>query len=369
MGDDMRRRQARLAWEAFCDRLKDAGALFARDDFPIDELDIAEGLRYLGRVTHASIERFVDGADPARPYFYPLCNERIKIGGDNPDNRYFAATVSDRHTYRIRGDFRCCSYYSIVATGREEIVSGAKAGALVTTGMLNCESMQSNADGTVHITIGGPPGTLNHLPLDSRSNLVIVRCTIEQGSVHDVPLTIERTDAAARLSTMSTDLVGMRLMAAANHLVQATTFFGNWTAGFQKHVNELPLGDQPYILSTGGDPNILYYLSAWRLQPGQALVFHMERVPPCRTWNLQLCNVWMESLDYTSGRIHLNSRTAQPDADGGMTIVASPVDPGHPNWIDTQNHSGGTLVMRLVGAREPAQVHTRVIDLGAGQSV
>jgi hypothetical protein len=73
----------------------------------------------------------------------------------------------------------------------------------------------------------------------------------------------------------------------------------------------------------------------------------------------------MESLDYTTGRIHVNSQTARMDADGGVTIVASDRDPGHPNWIGTQGHTSGTIVMRLVGASEPALVETRVIEVGA----
>jgi hypothetical protein len=359
------REAAQSAWHAFCDRLKDAGAILVREDFPVDELDLAEGLRYLGRVTHASIERFVDGADPARPYFYPLCNERIKIGGDNPDNLYFAATVSSRYTYRVRGDFRGCSYYSLVATGREEIVQGSRSAKLVTTGLLNSESLATGADGITEITIGAGERPGNHLAIDGRTNLVIVRCTIEEGDARQVPLGIERTDASDAPPPVTTELVAARLMDAANHVCQATTFFGDWTAAFQAHVNELPLGDQPYIHSTGGDPNIQYYLSAWRIEPSQALEFRIPQVPACRTWNLQLCNVWMESLDYTQSRIHVNSRSATPDRDGGVTIVASEEDPGHPNWIRTQGHTSGTIVMRLVGARDPAVVETRLVDHAA----
>jgi hypothetical protein len=363
--DAARRLEAQRAWHGFCERLKDAGEIFTRDDFPLDELDVAEGLRYLGRVTHASIERYVDGADPARPYFYPLCNERIKVGGDNPDNRYYAATVSDRYRYRVHADFRDCSYYSLVVSGRDEIVTGSRGARLVTTGLLNSDSLVRNADGTTQIDVGGDPGARNHLPLDPRSNLLIVRCTIEHGGVREVPVRIERVDAPVGPAVSSANDVAARLQNAADHLCQATTFFAGWTAGFQRHVNELPLGDQAYIHSTGGDPNIQYYLSAWRLDPQQALVFRIRKVPPCRTWNLQLCNVWMESLDYTTGRIHVNSQTAKADPDGGVTIVAAERDPGHPNWIATQGHTSGTVVMRLVGAAGPAVVETRILAHGA----
>ena len=50
-----------------------------------------------GAAAGAAIERNVEGANPQRPLLYELCNEHIKIGGDNPDNRYYAAAVDPRY--------------------------------------------------------------------------------------------------------------------------------------------------------------------------------------------------------------------------------------------------------------------------------
>ena len=60
-----------------------------------------------------------------------------------------------------------------------------------------------------------------------------------------------------------------------------------------------------------GDPNICYYHSYWKLAPDEALV--IEVTPPeCESWNFQLDNHWMESLDYryfTPSRV--NKHTAR----------------------------------------------------------
>ena len=76
------------------------------------------------------------------------------------------------------------------------------------------------------------------------------------------------------------------------------------------------------------------------------------RVPRCSTWNLQLCNVWFESLDYTASQIHINGSNAVYEADGGVTICISERDPGAPNWLRTlwAIPSCNCFCMRLVGA-------------------
>src|ERR1700677_1781263 len=52
-----RQRLASESWTAFCERLKQAGEHLLRDDFPIEDIDLAEGLRYLVHLVYASIHR------------------------------------------------------------------------------------------------------------------------------------------------------------------------------------------------------------------------------------------------------------------------------------------------------------------------
>ena len=62
-----RQTAAAESWAHFCDSLKTAGEQLLRTDFPIGELDVAEGVRYLSRLTFAAIERNVEGANPQKP--------------------------------------------------------------------------------------------------------------------------------------------------------------------------------------------------------------------------------------------------------------------------------------------------------------
>ena len=58
----------------------------------------------------------------------------------------------------------------------------------------------------------------------------------------------------------------------------------------KKHANELPLFDVEKSNNAGGDPNIRYYHSYWKLGPDEALVIR-ARVPKCDNWNFQLNNL------------------------------------------------------------------------------
>lgn len=368
-----RQQQAARTWKLFCERLGDAGDQLLRQDFPIQDLDVAEGLRYLTHLTFASIQRNLVGADPDRPQLYLLCDERIKSGGDNPDNRYYVASVSAAHEYLLSADLRGCTYYSVIALDRKEMTSGLTAKEReqrAAASRLDSDTLATNADGTVHIGISRLRGsTQNHLPIDERTNLIIVRCTIEDLGAPPVSITLKRTDPGESGAPPSLEGLSASLASIAEHVLETASFFGDWTASFQAHVNELPLGDQAYIRSTGGDPNILYYLSAWRVSAEEALVIRLAELPPCRAWNFQLCNVWMESLDYTRARVHLNGSTVRRDFDGGITLVIAASDPGHPNWLNTTGHTSGTMCMRLTGAAYPAIAHASLMSLQAAREL
>jgi hypothetical protein len=361
-----RRRSAAAAWIDYCERLKTAADLLVRDDIPVGELDLAEALRYLAHLSFAAIQRFVDGADPARPMLYLLCDERIKSGGDNPDNRYYVTAVSDAYEYELHGHFGACTYYSIVALDRKDMTSGLTAEERVrrtAAVRLDSTTLRPEADGSVRVRIARTAASGNHLRIDQHTNMIIVRCTFEYPGEREVKLSVRRVDPKGPGPALTFETMSARLREAADHVHDTSRFFANWTARFQEHLNHLPLGDQDYIRSTGGDPNILYYLSAWALASDEALIVHLPQIPPCLTWNFQLCNVWLESLDYTSARIHLNASTARPDSDGGVTVVVCADDPGHPNWLATTGHAAGTMCLRFTGASRPAVAETSLVKM------
>ena len=91
----------------------------------------------------------------------------------------------------------------------------------------------------------------------------------------------------------------------------------------------------------------------WRLAPRQVLRIR-ARPPPCRCWNFQLNNHFMESLDYRHHTIHTNSTLARADDDdrGAVTILVSAIDPNtngfRGNWLETMGHACGTMCFRWI---------------------
>ena len=127
-------------------------------------------------------------------------------------------------------------------------------------------------------------------------------------------------------------------------------------------MNKLDTSDQSMFIRAGGDPMIHYLHGSWTLAPDEALV--IEATPPkCRTWNFQLDNYWMESLDYRFARIHVNDFTAKPNPDGSVTLAIAARDPGFGNWIDTCGHSQGTMLWRWTGADSHPVPQTRIVKI------
>eukprot|EP00041_Stephanoeca_diplocostata_P026506 m.716017 g.716017 ORF g.716017 m.716017 type:complete len:142 (+) comp22981_c0_seq4:398-823(+) len=104
----------------------------------------------------------------------------------------------------------------------------------------------------------------------------------------------------------------------------APMMFAKWASEFKAHSNQLPLFNQERSNSVGGDPNIRYYHSHWKLDAGREEALLIEATPPpCSTWNFQLNNYWMESLDYRYNTVHCNKATARYGTDGSIRIVVS----------------------------------------------
>lgn len=358
--NSLQRVQSGQAWADFCDTLKRAGEQVLRPEAPADALSRAEGFRYLSRLLRIALDMHVEGSDRDFPVFYKPSHETAKIGADNPDNLYLRAEIDGRHDYRITGTRGTVDYLSLgtQAGGYE------KDGRNESTGAINSDQLQVDTDGRFDIVLSSRPQPGNWLPMREDTRTVIVRQTfLDRQRETPAELKIERLDAASQPQPLSAERIDQGLRAAAGFVEGTARLFADWSQSYLARPNELPPGDQALCQAVGGDPNIFYYHSYWQLAADEALLVELERVPNCQTWNLQVDNYWMESLDYRYFRIHINKHTAQIDADGRVRIIIAHRDPGVPNWLQTAGHDRGTLCFRWVGASEIVHPTTRVVKL------
>ncbi|KOO27267.1 hypothetical protein Ctob_007310 [Chrysochromulina tobinii] len=345
------------AWSEFCDTLKSAGGALVAPGAPQDAFNQAEGYRYLARLARAGLENFLECSDVEAPQLCAIANgsraARICIGSDNPDNLYENATIDGGLEYVVTGTRGTVQYLGF---GTQSGQYGGKGG-LSTVDYLEAEQLVFDpsrdavapAERTFELVLSAvrPPDVRNWLRLVPAS-LRIARRTSAGGVAVPRPLTSARLDEG--------------LQSAAVLAAGASSMFSKWARDFQSHTNTLPLFDQQRSNQAGGDPNIRYYHSYWRLAPGEVLRIR-ARPPPCRAWNFQLNNHWMESLDYRYHRVHTNSTLARPDEDdpGAVTVLVSHSDPNadgvfRGNHIETVGHTCGTMCFRWIAPRVPDEL-------------
>jgi len=352
---------AAAAWDSFCETLLRAGQQILRPETPRDALSQAEGFRYLSRLTRLALEMNVESGTPEFPTFMVPSHETAKIGADNPDNLYQLALISGQYEYRVRGH----------RGDAENINFSTKRGGygidgkLLPSDAIQAKNMQFAADGSFELILSQQRHPGNWLRLTPDTTQFLVR--------QYLPRRHEQTPAQLSIECINTGRMrpppldparfDSKLRMAAAFVENTAQLFADWAQSYQPAVNTLPFADQALCQSVGGDPNILYYHGFWKLSTDQALVIHIPYLPECDFWNVVIQNYWMESLDFRYGHVCINKETAHYEADGSIKVIFAARDPGHPNWLDTAGHPCGTMCFRLVGAKTPTEVTTRLAQL------
>jgi hypothetical protein len=348
------------AWADFCDSLKEAGNVILRSETPNDLFNRAEGYRYLTRLLRAGLESNVEFSDPSFPQFFQLADETKKIGNDNPDNFYQNVNINGKYDYSITGTRGTVDYLSL----------GTKAGSYATTGrmeptgQINGREMQINADGTFEIIVSSTPKPgKNWLPMTKDSHSIVVRQTFGDRKKETPAIMKIRCLNGEGDNTLEPIPFVKQLENTVKFVKNTATLFVDWMEIYREHLNKLPSDNQERCQVAGGDATIHYLQSFWKLAPDEALLIHARKIPECRTWNFQLSNYWMESLDFRYFRICVNKHTAHYEKDGSVKIVVAHRDPGpkYPNWLTTTNHDQGGMLFRWVEATEHPPVDTEVV--------
>ncbi len=344
------------SWDEFCDHLKAAGAALLYPGTPRDAFNQAEGVRYLSRLTRAALEAYVEYGDVEFPELCRMVHETIKLGADNPDNYYLNAQISGRYQYRITGSRNTIDYIGFFT---QNGVYG-QPGGMAPCGKLEGKDLQLEPDGTFEIIMSNERQGKNWLKIEEASSLLIVRQTFfNRANETPAALKIENMNGQKAPAPLTAEKVDKGLDTAALFVAGAPMLFAKWADGFKKHANQLPIFSPEVSNAAGGDASIIYHHSYWKLQDDEVLVISFTP-PDCESWNFQLNNYWMESLDYRYFPVCINKHSAIPAADGSVKIIVSKNNPGTPNWIDSCHHNEGTMCLRWYRLKE--NIKTEVPD-------
>lgn len=347
-------------WRRFCAELAEAGDVLARPSSPTTALDQAEGLRYLSRLARTALNMLVDSADPDFPRLFMLCDDKIKIGADNPDNIYQQCVVRPDREYRITGRRNSVPYFSIGSKANRYAIDGTMA----STGEIEFADMVFEADGSFEIIVSREKKPGNWLPMADDTSLLIVRQTFDDKKTQ-VPadIFVERIGSGPAVPALLTpDDIERQLLAAAAWTKGTANTFATWSEWFKATPNRFFDADQSVFQKAGGDPNIWYGHFYYDLQPGEALVIETP-VPECRMWNLQIDNWWMESLDHVHQKVWVNNSMVTYEPDGSVVLVCAEKDPGFGNWVDIAGHLSGTGLWRWINASQNVVPTMRVVKL------
>ncbi|MFC2106701.1 DUF1214 domain-containing protein [Bacteroidota bacterium] len=336
------------AWNEFCDNLKLAGNVLVFPGTPRDAFQQAEGLRYLSRLVRGGLEGFVEFGDPDFPVFKRVVHETVKLGADNPDNHYLNASINGNNEYKISGKRNTIHYFGFFTQNG----TYGTTGGLSPCGVLEHYDMEFDEDGSFEIILSKEKKGKNWLKIEDETTIVMIRQTyFDRNKETPVDVTIKNLNGKNAPDPLSAEKIDEGLKMAGLFAAGAPLLFAKWAKGFQKHTNKLPIFDPEISNAAGGDANIIYHHSYWKLKSDEALV--IEVLPPeCDSWNFQLNNYWMESLDYRYFDICISKGNAVYNDDGSVRIIVSNEDPGLPNWIQCCDHNEGTMCWRWYRLKE-----------------
>lgn len=350
------------AWEEFCEQLKLAGEVLRSPGTPRDPFNQAEGVRYLTRLTRAGLEAFVEYSDPVFPVLRRMVHETAKMGADNPDNYYFNAQISGSYEYRITGRRNTVHYIGFFTQNGNY----GTTGGLAPCGTLEGKDLVVEPDGSFEIIVSKNPKGKNWLKLEEETGLLMVRQTfLNRFEEVAAELHISNMNGKSTPDPITPKMIDEGLKTASLFVAGAPILFARWARGFQKHPNRLPQFDPQVSNAAGGDANIIYYHSYWKLAPDEALEIKVNP-PACDSWNFQLNNYWMESLDYRYFTICTSKGYARYEDDGSIRLVVAHKDPGHANWLNTCGHEEGTMCWRwyrLAEGSQPVEPECRVVKI------
>ncbi len=372
------------AWEAFCDRLKEAGSAVLDPTVPADDVVRAEGYRYLLMALYSGLVTTLHSAGREHPAFVRYGDDAIRTSLDCPDgfNLYWAF-VRDDLDYRICGRAGTERYvgFQLVGEGPALIGRTLRSAAL--------HEFEVSDDGTFEISLSPRRHEGNWLELLPGTRMVFLRqFQYDWDSEEMSHVRIERVGSAdGPLGPGSPAHVGpadgplgpgspLGLPdclapvptpgAVRDQLAALGDFVGDWASFRVEMVDSfrragVNVAIEPELSpAIGGNLQQVATNMYFKVGADEALVIELEP-PRAHYWSVCLGNAWYQLIEYSHHQTSLNGSQAGVDADGRCRFVLAHGDPGVANWLDPAGHTEGVVVFRWLLAEQAPLPSTMLV--------
>ncbi|MBT4519288.1 MAG: DUF1214 domain-containing protein [Halieaceae bacterium] len=350
------------AWEAFCDQLKVAGAVLARETTPADDLTQAEGLRKLVRMIRMGFEATLEYGNTDYPEVYQLVTPTTLGEGETSDSHYFQTMIDGSQSYRISGRRGGAPFieFTVYAgkIGLDE--HSAQVGAITEV------DLEVDDDGNYELVLSPDKHAGNWIQTTADASVVFIRqYAHDWRETEDATFNIVRLGADGYRGPLT---MGEVTAAMKRTTAYVTRSINTWAAivdgARQAPVNQFITFPQDATDEAPEMPTGHRFSSGhFKLAADEALLvtFRPVDIP---YWGIDINNYWFEPISYADHRSHYNNQTVQYEDDGSVRIVIANRNPGISNWIDTRGHLEGSCIMRWSRTNEPVPgIGTRVVSL------
>ncbi len=330
------------AFVTFVDSLEEAehalrlSSTFAREGEP------SRGYQHLLRSLLKSIERELV-YDPVRPRFRVL-DDRIRSGGDNPDQQYWFAHIEQGGRYRVVGRLGSAKRLEMQLYAREPY--GAED---VSVAYLTHEEIAFDAEGHFAAELG--PG---HQLDTSEATMLQVREIYDAWDPTEASrLVIEVLDAPGAPMPRSARDICAIFERAGLDLQRSTE---GWPSLVAKRILDLVAPNAFTPLQNPGRSAGVE--GRWMAIGPYELVDHTTAIVVSLSdahadyVGIQLADLWMASLEYADATSSRTGSQSHRAPDGRLYHIVSLSDPGYRNWLDPVGLTSGLMHVRLDGLGE-----------------
>ncbi|MBU6266710.1 MAG: DUF1214 domain-containing protein [Sphingomonadales bacterium] len=366
------------AWDAFCDRLKDAGRLVFKDLNPATPLQRADGFRYLTQNLSQAFDLALETKNPQYPAFHVFCSPTRKLGSDNADCIYIQAWIDGASVYRITGKRSTARMWNVTVQGpRASNAYGTEARTLhepfgdTPEANLFGHELKTNWDGTFELYIGGERQGQNWLPTTPGSRKLFLRQYFDSWDEEAADYRIERVGMASPRPVPDPAEMIAAMRWAGDFAYEAVEYWPEWV---------WESGDQidPEALNRFAGKNLtptkhwsadteamdlkrgrLITMMRWAFENDEALVLEFDAYDGF--WMITSESLFGNSMDYLYRPVSYTPSRTRVDPDGRIRFVLSARDPGYANWIDNQAYTSGIINFRNVHSRLIPDLRTKVV--------